>query len=1596
MGPSVVGRTKIDLCPVCGKPYREERMVECTECKKWCCFECVNVQDDSEVIGDDSWKCPLCIDAATKKSHPQGSKIKKSCSATSLKSSSSTSSKTKMKLQLLQEERDLLRQERELTKESRRIIEEDECSNASQDIDEEEIIETNPLVNKFLSLNIDKPVIDNIAPLTPTLGKPLPTYNDKSSGILYKRRDPGDLPIFNGNPYDWPVFISSFERSTELCQVDNHENILRLQKCLKGPARVSVSSFLILPQCVPQIIATLKILFGRPEQIIEAYINSIRRLPPPKPEKLETLVEFALAVKNLCVLLEASNLKDYLNNPTLMHELLEKLPSQIKVNWAIYRSAFQNFQGLRELADWLYNLATNVCSALPTLALNDQSNKKRQFNNNVHANIHEPNASSETHNCKLCNQRDCKKIAGCSEFQRYSLSQRWEAVKALNLCRLCLKKHRFPCKYPVKCNKEECQRKHHPLLHEFSEQVSNKSTKLIKKESGMQTVESHLLSADEESNAHQGTRFRILPVVLRNGSREVTTFAFLDEGSSVTLLEESIAKKLNIMGNPEQLCLKWTGNQQRLEDAPEKVFFSIAGDYNGAKEFDHRPARTVRKLGLPKQTLDAKAIKESFPYLKNLPFKSYKNAVPQILIGLDNWDLALPLRMKEGLELQPIAAKSRLGWTIFAMFSNNDVELNYSYHICECSSESITNQELFNTVKDFFSVESLGVQNIKPSVSKELDRAINIQQSTLVQIGNQYKIGLLWKYDNLKLPNSKPMAIQRLECIERKIKKNPELGTKMNQQIQDFLEKKYIRKLSEQELLEHQEKTWYLPIFPAFNPNKPDKFRLVWDAAATVQGISLNSMLLKGDDQLASLLGVLLRFRERKIGFSGDIKEMFLRVGIIEEDQHAQRFLWRNGSSDNPLEVYIMTVMTFGATCSPSCAQFDKNANAKKFSVEYPSAVDSIVKNHYVDDVLESTDTEDEAIQLAKEIALIHASGNFEIRNWRSNSEKLIKIMNTTHGNNEEVNLDMGNNKSMEKVLGMWWDLKGDNFIFNLKCNKGNKDVLSVLRKPTKREILQILMSVYDPVGLLANFLIYVKILLQEIWRSNISWDQPITNEQCQKWLVWLKQLPEIEKVSIPRYFLNKLENWKDTNTQMHIFVDASEHASACVAYLRIMKKDVIECTLIGAKTHVAPLKPQTIPRLELNGAVMGSRFAKSLCQYLSITVHNIVYWTDSSTVLSWLRNEEPRKLPKYVAYRVAEIQQNSMISHWRYVPTKNNIADEATKWTKRPNLKNTRCWFKGPDFLYQLENSWPPDTTLKKEKADEILTTHEVKFNSPRLIDFERFSQFNRILRATAYMFRFLRIVYAKKSEEPKGILISEELLGARNILIKQTQCEYFKNEIKQLKTNNSGSLQKTVNKSNSLYKLSPYLDEDGLLRIRGRLDEARDVISETKRPIILPRGSRLTLLIIEDYHKRYHHRNHEIVVNEIRQKFYIPKLRQLVKKIRTNCQNCKVKFAKPKPPEMSPLPPCRLVTFTAPFTHTGMDYFGPINVTVGRRTEKRWGALFTCLTTRAVHLEVAYKLDVVSFILCLTNFIYRRGRPRHIYCDRGTNFMGAPRESG
>ncbi|CAK1594929.1 unnamed protein product [Parnassius mnemosyne] len=182
--------------------------------------------------------------------------------------------------------------------------------------------------------------------------------------------------------------------------------------------------------------------------------------------------------------------------------------------------------------------------------------------------------------------------------------------------------------------------------------------------------------------------------------------------------------------------------------------------------------------------------------------------------------------------------------------------------------------------------------------------------------------------------------------------------------------------------------TWYLPHFGIDNPNK-SKLRLVFDAAGKVNGSCLNDYLLTGPDLLSSILGIMLRFRERKIAVTGDIKDMFLRVKVHAEDQHALRFLWRSSPTDR-IKTYVMTSLIFGANCSPFVAQFIKNKNVRGYESSSPAEVNAIYHSHYMDDYIDSVPDETTAIELVKNISDIHKSGGFEIRNRTSNSVAVL------------------------------------------------------------------------------------------------------------------------------------------------------------------------------------------------------------------------------------------------------------------------------------------------------------------------------------------------------------------------------------------------------------------------------------------------------------------------------------------------------------------------------------------------------------------------------------------------------------------------------
>lgn len=336
-------------------------------------------------------------------------------------------------------------------------------------------------------------------------------------------------------------------------------------------------------------------------------------------------------------------------------------------------------------------------------------------------------------------------------------------------------------------------------------------------------------------------------------------------------------------------------------------------------------------------------------------------------------------------------------------------------------------------------------------------------------------------------------------------------------------------------------------------------------------------------------------------------------------------------------------------------------------------------------------------------------------------------------------------------------------------------------------------------------------------------------------------------------------------------------------------------------------------------------------------------------------------------------------------------MADEATKRSNEPQLDYYCRWFQGPAFLKLQPEDWPikekPECETNEEELNVVLHHSEKE----TVVDVTRFSNWKRLHRTMAYVIRFKnsfrKFRKSRDLEQLYGTNISSsELEEAECLLFKIAQTEAFATEIELL---NRGDV---IPHQSSLFKLSPYLGEDGMIRMDSRIGNA-PVSYDTRRPIILPPSHAITALLIGEYHRKYLHQHHEVVVNELRRRFCIPRLRVVVKKISNDCNHCKIRKATPQIPRMAQLPKARVTPFTPPFAFTGLDYFGPISVTHRRCQEKRYGVLFTCLVTRAVHIEIAYSLDVSSCIMAIRNFMQRHGEPAEIYSDNGTNFVAAER---
>lgn len=1429
---------------------------------------------------------------------------------------------------------------------------------------------TNPFVT--LSLQSDTSGLRDDTVVNPNRSlhqsNPFVSLSSPNTGT---RRKLHDLPTFSGNYEDWPMFISTYNETTVAYSYSPLENLMRLQKGLQGKAKESVEAMLVHVESVPEVIEELTFRFGRPQQLVKSQIDKLRKIPKLNEDDCSQLIEFSTKLRNFVAFAKGANVESYLHSPDLLESLIEKLPTARQIDWAYEWSKNEERISIVEFSVWLQGIA-RVASLVENTSRPVRSNKRYT----LYTAEGEEQNPARTVKCYYC--REPHMADDCRELLEMSVSQRWDWAKQNNLCFSCLaQSHRsMDCKKRKRCDVGDCNKRHHRLLHEFPRGDPSK------KES--QKNDNPVLSIHD---GHETVLFKVIPVtVIGRNDVQVNTFAVMDDAASMTFMESTLADELELQPkSTETVDLSWLDETTASYEMP-LVDCRIKGECEYAHTFVMKNVRLLGNLNLPRQSLNVATMKKKYPQLERLPLKDFEQVKPRILIGLNNASLGYVKNYVKCSSGGPMAIKTPLGWLLYGTVdspTNSDAN-NQILMIGQSLKRDY--QKLHDVVAQFYELENMGVHDSNRILEpKEMTRARDILQTVTRRIGDRYESGLLWKDDDPVMPDSYLMAERRLNSLEKKKKADPMFAMAYEKAIRDFVTKDYARKLLDHEAKVKSKRTWFLPHFGVTNPSKPGKVRVVFDAAARVANVSLNSKLLKGPDLNQPLLSVIFQFREGLVGVCGDIREMFLQVRIREQDQDSQRFLvMENGV---PTE-YVMQSMMFGAACSPVTAQYVKNVHAEKYREEYPEAVNAILRNHYVDDYVKSYSSEQRAIEVSRQIVKIHSAAGFELRGFVSNSMEVANVLNE-QGEclKKTINLDVEGDYQTEKILGMHWKNDSDELVFDLKFHKVPEAVLNQKRNPTKREMLSLAMSIFDPLGLIADHQVYAKVMIQETFNLPIGWDDAVPDCLRERWYQWQSTLKEVANVRVPRcYFFQ--DSRKEDKLELHVFVDASESAYAAVAYWRIEVESVVQLSFVAGKTRVAPRKLLTIPRLELQAAVLGLRMHQNILKCHSIQPTKSYYWSDSNTVISWIRSGSDKFKP-FVAHRVAEILDNSDANEWSWVPTELNPADDGTRAKFPISYKPDSRWIKGPDFLLNDSVNWPrtPNSTESQEpgelKTYKILIVGNATFQV--LPDVRRFSKYKSLLRTVGWMFR---AVHNWKNQKTSNKIV-EELTAAELQFAEKHICRVIQKEAFPLEWNRLSN-DEPITAASELYRLSAYYAEDKLIRVNGRIEAADGVPFGTKKPIILPKCHYLTDLIVLYYHQRYEHQFDETVICSIRQKFWIPSVRVILRKVKARCQLCRIKKAKPEQPMMGQMPLDRLTSHVRPFTFTGLDYFGPVSVVIGRSVVKRWIALFDCSVTRAVHLEVAHDLSTDACILCLRNFMNIRGVPKRIRSDNGTNFVG------
>ncbi|XP_064622592.1 uncharacterized protein LOC135484832 [Lineus longissimus] len=1175
---------------------------------------------------------------------------------------------------------------------------------------------------------------------------------------------------------------------------------------------------------------------------------------------------------------------------------------------------------------------------------------------------------SRTPKCPVC--QEAHLLYQCQTFKAMSVSDRIDKVKSLKLCFNCFASH-----YVKDCNSRHCQRcgkKHHTLIHydrepelPEEEQVQGlrqktefpKSVGLVKAITGPKEILMQSTLARIESR----------------GAISVARILF-DTGSGVSFISNKMARKLDLRGPKVEAEFSLAGgNQMRLKTERVKFHLSSAIPNWKGEEFE------IEAYTVDQPSMDLNCVRVDLSKLQHLQGLQIADTYPResaeidVMLGLeDTTNILLPVR-KTGPPGMPTATKSHFGWVLSGICPVEEPNQRHGKigMVNTCHRVSLENETDF--AARHWDLEHLGIlpNEVKHQATELETDALQQHLDNTKLVDGHYVTGLIrhpdWKDKSLE--SNRTLAEKRLEGLERRLQRDPDLGKAYQEQIQELVDKGRAEKV--EELEKQAQAIWYLPHHPVVRMDKSTtKVRVVFDGSAKgPEGVSLNDTLLSGPALQPDPLAILLRFRKHKVALVADIEKMFLQIGMQTGDQDLQRFLWRDMDTSKKPDVYRLKTVTFGLKSSPFSSIKTVVDHALTQTKEYPKATEEITENIFVDDVLSGEDNTTAAASLAVDMKTVLKSGGFPLRKFVSNKPEALAGL-------EESDLACGivvvtEEQFTTKTLGIKYIPKEDVLMFSF-CER-----MENVPCETRRTVLQQLHRIYDPMGLLAPFTLVAKRLFQQSWMDRTDWDEKLSDELHQNWVRWKEQVSDLDQIKVQRCIVP--ESFTQPRFTLHGFGDACVAAYGGVVYVRVedLPTGRVHTAVLCSKTRVSPLgKKRSLPELELMAALITARLVNYVQREIKLEIEDVHCWTDSQVVLAWI-SKPAYTWQTFVANRVSEIQNLVPPRKWSHLPGKINPADLCSRGCSAESLVNSQLWWEGPDFLRKEEESWPKqriDTAelelaeqKKKPKTFSALqvkekTTDQTKSEQLKLVEkYESYHKFLRVMNRVRSLKYRVRTGDGQHVREENAILTLTDQREEELYWLRWAQEQAFSVEIHAVQNNLS------IPANSRLKQLDPIWDEKlKLLRVGGRLHKAL-LPDELRNPIILPNHNRFVEMLIIHYHIIFGHTGVVQTLSNLRSKYWLVCGRQEVRRV-LPCKKCR--SARKLEQKMAPLPEER-VNVSPPFTNIGVDYAGPLYVREvhvsgkhGAGSNKAYILIFTCMATRAVHLELTANLTTEEFL--------------------------------